>query len=191
MSRARYERALAKAARRDAALAALAATRLTDGAATQAALAAAGIAPLGGPATALELLRRPDVAYATLAAFLDASGIPGPEGDGWALPEAVAEQVEVEARYAHYIEAQRAQEARLALMEARPIARDFDYAALPSLRAEAREKLATIRPATLGQAGRIAGVTPGDLAALLVATERGARTGDPLAGGERGAGTRG
>jgi tRNA uridine 5-carboxymethylaminomethyl modification enzyme len=177
VSRARHERARAKEARRDATLAALAATRLTDSGATQAALAAAGLPPLGGATTALELLRRPDLAYSALAAFLDGHGVavPGP-GDGWNLPPAVAEQVEVEARYAHYIEAQRAQVARLAAMEGRAIPRDFDYAALPSLRGEAREKLRAIRPATLGQAGRIAGVTPSDLAGLLVAVERASRT---------------
>ena len=73
---------------------------------------------------------------------------------------------------------------RLAQLERRAIARDFDYAALPSLRAEAREKLAAIRPATLGQAGRIAGVTPSDLATLLVALERAARGAGRLAGAD-------
>ncbi|HEX5501301.1 MAG TPA: FAD-dependent oxidoreductase, partial [Thermomicrobiales bacterium] len=182
--RARHERVRAREAARDAALAALAAARLTDGAATQAALAAHGIAPLGGPTTALDVLRRPDVHYAALAAFLDASGAPAPGGDGWALPEGVAEQVEIEARYEHYIEAQRAQVRRLAQLERRAIARDFDYAALPSLRAEAREKLAAIRPATLGQAGRIAGVTPSDLATLLVALERASRGAGRMAGAD-------
>ncbi len=140
--RARYERTRAKETGRDAVLAALAATRLTDSAATGAALAAAGIAPLVGPATALDLLRRPALDYATLAAFLDAQGHPAPDGAGWReIPPTVAEQVEIEATYAHYIAAQQAQVARLAAMEGRAIPRDFDYshAALPSLRAEARE----------------------------------------------------
>ena len=78
----------------------------------------------------------------------------------------------IEAQYAHYIATQQSQVKRLAAMEGRAIPRDFAYAALPNLRAEAREKLLAIRPATLGQAGRIAGVTPSDLAGLLVALER-------------------
>ncbi|CAA9581207.1 MAG: tRNA-5-carboxymethylaminomethyl-2-thiouridine(34)synthesis protein MnmG, partial [uncultured Thermomicrobiales bacterium] len=183
VSRDRYERVVAREARRDALLAALAATSLTDSARTQAALAAAGIAPLGGQVTALELLRRPPLDYATLAAFLDGSAIPAPALAGWGAPAPVAEQVEIEAKYAAYIAAQRAQVGRLAAMEGRTIPRGFDFAALPSLRAEAREKLEAIRPATLGQAGRIAGVTPSDLVALLVSLEREAR------GAERGLGT--
>ncbi|MDP9373982.1 MAG: tRNA uridine-5-carboxymethylaminomethyl(34) synthesis enzyme MnmG [Chloroflexota bacterium] len=178
VSRRRRERVREKEACRDTVLAALATTRLTDSGVTQAALAARGIAPLRGPVTALELLQRPDLPYPALARFLDDRGVPAPEaaGGSWtAVPAAVVEQVDVEARYARYIEAQRAQVARLAAMEGRAIPREFDYAALPSLRAEAREKLLTVRPATLGQAGRIAGVTPSDLAALLVAVERSGR----------------
>ncbi|CAA9553498.1 MAG: tRNA-5-carboxymethylaminomethyl-2-thiouridine(34)synthesis protein MnmG [uncultured Thermomicrobiales bacterium] len=172
VSRERYERARAKETGRDATLAALAATRLTDSGATQAALAAAGLAPLGGACSALDLLRRPHAEWAQVAAFLTAH-VPPPGGlPSWAIPATVAEQVMVEAQYAHYIDTQRAQVRRLATMEGRAIPRDFAFAALPNLRAEAREKLLAIRPATLGQAGRIAGVTPSDLAGLLVALER-------------------
>jgi len=175
VSRERYERACAKEAGRDAVLAALAATRLTDSGVTQAALAEAGIAPLAGAMSALELLRRPAVAWSQLATFLAAQGPPPAQLASWgAVGAEVAEQVVTEARYAHYIETQQAQVRRLATMEGRAIPRDFAYAALPNLRAEACEKLLAIRPATLGQAGRIAGVTPSDLAGLLVALERAA-----------------
>lgn len=174
--RERFDRVQARAARRDEALARLAATRLTDSATTQAELAARGIAPLGGLTTGLELLRRPDVQFAAVEQVLNALRLPGPSGGGrWELSHEVAEQVEIEATYAHYIEAQRSQVARLAGMEARAIPASFDFATLPSLRAEAREKLVAIRPATLGQAARIAGVTPSDVAVLLVSLERDSR----------------
>ncbi len=78
----------------------------------------------------------------------------------------------IETLYDHYIATQHAHVKRLATMEARTIPRDFDYRTLPNLRIEAREKLQQVQPITLGQAGRIAGVTPTDLAALLVALER-------------------
>jgi tRNA uridine 5-carboxymethylaminomethyl modification enzyme len=172
VSRERHERVRAKEAGRDALLAALATTRLTDSGATQAALAEVGLPPLGGACAALDLLRRPRAEWQRVAAFLTAHVPPPPALGSWAVPEAVAEQVTVEAQYAHYIETQQTQVRRLAAMESRAIPRDFDYAALPGLRAEAREKLCAIRPATLGQAGRIAGVTPSDLAGLLVALER-------------------
>ncbi len=172
VSRERYERVVAKEVGRDNVLAALAATRITDSGVTQAALAAAGLPPISGAMSALDLLRRPRAEWAQVADFLAAHLPPSALLDSWAVPQAVAEQVTVEAQYAHYIDTQRVQVKRLATMEGRAIPRDFAYAALPSLRSEAREKLLAIRPATLGQAGRIAGVTPSDLAGLLVALER-------------------
>ncbi|MFN8517653.1 MAG: FAD-dependent oxidoreductase, partial [Chloroflexia bacterium] len=175
VSRARYDRVLAKAALRDTLREALAATRLTETAATQAALGAAGIEPLGGPTTALDLLRRPRVTWGSLQTFL-CDNLPAPDAlgaAGWRVPGDVAEQVVIETLYDHYIATQQAHVKRLATMESRVIPRDFTYCSLPNLRAEAREKLQKVQPATLGQAGRIAGVTPTDLAALLVALERG------------------
>ncbi|HEX5502574.1 MAG TPA: tRNA uridine-5-carboxymethylaminomethyl(34) synthesis enzyme MnmG, partial [Thermomicrobiales bacterium] len=93
VSRERYERVRAKEAARDTLLAALAATRLTDNAATQAALAAAGLAPLTGPLTALDMLRRPTVSYAALAAYLTAN-VPAPVAlgpAGWQVAPEIAE----------------------------------------------------------------------------------------------------
>jgi tRNA uridine 5-carboxymethylaminomethyl modification enzyme len=174
VSRARYERVLAKAALRDTLRDALTATRLTETAATQAALGAAGIAPLHGPTTALDLLRRPRATWGLLRGYL-CDHIPAPAAlgeAGWRVPDDVAEQVVIETLYDHYIATQQAHVKRLATMEARTIPREFDYCTLPNLRTEAREKLQLVQPATLGQAGRIAGVTPTDLAALLVALER-------------------
>jgi tRNA uridine 5-carboxymethylaminomethyl modification enzyme len=80
----------------------------------------------------------------------------------------VREQVFLEAKYAGYIGRQAAQVERFQRLESRPIPAHFDYAAVPQLRAEAREKLGRIRPASLGQASRISGISPADLAVLLV-----------------------
>ncbi len=81
---------------------------------------------------------------------------------------AVVQQVVLEAKYSGYIDRQAAQVERFQRLESRPIPPHFDYAAVPQLRAEAKEKLTRIQPANLGQAGRISGITPADLAVLLV-----------------------
>jgi tRNA uridine 5-carboxymethylaminomethyl modification enzyme len=83
------------------------------------------------------------------------------------LPDAI-EQVVLETKYAGYIDRQAAQIARFQRMESRPIPSHFDFLAVPQLRAEAREKLAKIRPANLGQASRISGIHPADLAVLTL-----------------------
>ncbi len=82
-------------------------------------------------------------------------------------PEAL-EQVQLEAKYSGYINRQALQVERFQRMESRPIPQHFDYAAVPQLRCEAKEKLGRIRPANLGQAARISGISPADLAILLI-----------------------
>jgi tRNA uridine 5-carboxymethylaminomethyl modification enzyme len=82
-------------------------------------------------------------------------------------PEAL-EQVILEAKYSGYIHRQAEQVQRFQRLESRPIPAHFDYAAVPQLRAEAREKLSRIRPLNLGQASRISGISPADLAVLLI-----------------------
>ena len=84
---------------------------------------------------------------------------------------AVIEQVVLEAKYAGYIDRQSAQVERFQRMEGKPIPATFDYHAIPQLRHEAKEKLQTIRPASLGQASRISGITPADLAVVLLYLE--------------------
>jgi tRNA uridine 5-carboxymethylaminomethyl modification enzyme len=79
----------------------------------------------------------------------------------------VVEQVVLEAKYAGFIDRQSAQIERFQRMENKPIPSTFDYWAVPQLRFEAREKLSRIRPTSLGQAGRIIGITPADLVVLL------------------------
>ncbi|HEX4613175.1 MAG TPA: tRNA uridine-5-carboxymethylaminomethyl(34) synthesis enzyme MnmG [Urbifossiella sp.] len=85
----------------------------------------------------------------------------------WADRPDVVEQVVIEAKYRGYIDRQAAEVERFRKMEGRPIPAAFDYAAVPQLRAEAREKLSRVRPASLGQASRVSGITPADLAVLL------------------------
>jgi tRNA uridine 5-carboxymethylaminomethyl modification enzyme len=83
----------------------------------------------------------------------------------------VINQVFLEAKYSGYIDRQAAQVERFQRLESKPIPATFDYAAIPQLRFEAREKLTRIRPASLGQASRISGINPADLAVLLVYLE--------------------
>ncbi len=113
-----------------------------------------------------EFLRRQEVNYKSLVAL----GIGDPR-----LPEAVAEQVEIEAKYAGYIRKQNVQVARMARLEARLVPKEINYEAISGLRHEARQKLKKLQPATLAQASRIDGVTPADLSILMVHLKRGWR----------------
>ena len=83
-----------------------------------------------------------------------------------------AQQVEIETKYAGYLKRQEASIRQQQKTEHVSIATTFDYDAVPQLRNEAREKLGRVRPSNLGQAGRISGITPADLALLLVYLQR-------------------
>jgi len=107
------------------------------------------------------ILRRPEVTWQSLSSEEPALASLKNSPEAW-------EQVEIEAKYAGYLARQAAQIERARRMEERPIPPDIDYAAVPHLRAEAREKLARIRPRSLGQAARIAGIGPSDLAVLMI-----------------------
>ena len=111
-----------------------------------------------------DLLNRPEVSYADLQAL-------GLGRDD--LPPDVVEQVEIEGKYAGYIQKQRAEVDRVHKLEDRRIPVDVDYDAVKSLAREGREKLNRYRPATLGQASRLLGVTPADISVLLVHLEKG------------------
>jgi tRNA uridine 5-carboxymethylaminomethyl modification enzyme len=93
----------------------------------------------------------------------------------WDAPADAIEQVVLEAKYAGYIERQAAQVERFQRLESRPIPAHFDFAAVPQLRVEAKEKLGRIRPTSLGQASRISGIHPADLAVLLLYLDSGIR----------------
>ncbi len=110
-----------------------------------------------------DLLRRPEHTYAGLAAL---------DPNRPALPRAVAEAVEIAVKYQGYIDRQLRQVEELRRLESRPLPPDLDYSAMQGLRLEARQKLEQIRPLSLGQAGRISGVSPADVAALMIYLER-------------------
>jgi tRNA uridine 5-carboxymethylaminomethyl modification enzyme len=114
-----------------------------------------------GTHTLAELLRRPDVAYRDL---------PGAQIH---LSNEVIEQVEIEVKYEGYIDRQEVEISKLRAMEQKQIPSWIDYATIPSLRTEARQKLLKIRPATVAQASRISGVSPADVSILLVWMKRG------------------
>lgn len=119
---------------------------------------------LGGPLTreirAAEALNRPEVSYAGLMSL---EGV----GPGVADPR-VAEQIEIQAKYAGYIERQRDEIERQRQYDDTPLPEALDYAAVGGLSNEVRQKLSERRPATIGHAGRIPGVTPAALSLLLV-----------------------
>ena len=114
--------------------------------------------------SALELLRRPEVGYDALAR-LSAVGPPHPD-------RCVAEQVEIQAKYHGYVERQREQIERQRARDGAPIPASLDYSEVRGLSSEVREKLSRHRPESVGQAGRISGVTPAALSLLLVHLKR-------------------
>jgi tRNA uridine 5-carboxymethylaminomethyl modification enzyme len=125
---------------------------------------------LGGPLQreqrAFELLRRPGVDYAALCA-LPAVGAPAPLGDD-RLEAQVALQVDVQAKYAGYIERQREEIERQRRSERMALPPDLDYARVAGLSNEARERLERARPLTVGQASRLPGITPAAVTLLLI-----------------------
>ena len=85
--------------------------------------------------------------------------------------EEVIEQVTLERKYAGYIDRQAAEVEKFHRLESKTIPATFDFAAIPQLRMEAKEKLTRVRPGSLGQAARISGICPADLAVLLLYLE--------------------
>ena len=107
----------------------------------------------------IDLLRRPELGYDDLAIF---------DPDRPALDPAIREQVEIRIKYEGYIARQQKDVEQFRKLEARTLPQDIDYDAVPSLRLEARQKLKDIRPLNFGQAGRISGVSPADITALMI-----------------------
>jgi tRNA uridine 5-carboxymethylaminomethyl modification enzyme len=118
------------------------------------------------------LLRRPPTTWADLAALCPALAAENDE-------LGAITQVVIEAKYGGYIERQAEQVERFRRLEDKPLPADLDYTQVPQLRAEAREKLARIRPRSLGQAGRISGLNPADIATLLIYLKRRKAPGPP------------
>jgi tRNA uridine 5-carboxymethylaminomethyl modification enzyme len=113
-----------------------------------------------GPHTLLQILRRPEISYRSLP------------GSDPSLDEEVIQQIEIETKYQGYIQRQTTEIERFKTLEEKRIPESFDYRSVPSLRNEARTKLTHIRPATLGQAARISGISPSDIAILTVWLKR-------------------
>jgi len=115
-----------------------------------------------GATTLKELLKRPEVRFQDLPT------------NGWdfsSVPETIQRAVEIEVKYEGYIAKERAHIARLQRVESRTIPPSLDYTKLPGLRREAKEKFTRIQPASIGQAARIAGISPCDVSLLLVYLE--------------------
>ena len=126
-------------------------------------LASRDTAPVTNSARLADLLRRPQISYADIAPF---------DADRPSLPESITEEVEIQIKYAGYLERQLKQVEEFKKEESRLLPADMDYSAITGLRLEAREKLSEIRPMSIGQAGRISGVSPADIAVLLIWLEQ-------------------
>lgn len=126
--------------------------------------------PLEKDASAYELLKRPQVNYASLMQVSNVEGQPlaGPGVDD----ARVAEQVEIQVKYAGYIQKQSEDVERQRAQENLPIPEGFDYDRVPSLSIEARQRLKQAQPATIGQAGRVSGITPAAVSLILIQLKR-------------------
>ena len=118
-----------------------------------------GTVPTQSGVSLADLLRRPQLHYADLAPF---------DPRRPALPHAVTEQAEIRLKYAGYIRRQLKQVEEFTRLEEHPLPAELDYTQISCLRLEARQKLQAIRPTSIGQASRISGVSPADVAALMV-----------------------
>ena len=114
-----------------------------------------------GPISLAQMLRRPTVTYRDLPGRNDT------------LSEEVVQQVEISLKYNGYINRQETEVAKFRVLEGKRIPAWMDYNSIPSLRTEARQKLTKTRPATLGQASRISGVSPADISLLMIWMKRG------------------
>ena len=155
-----YRPFLAKRERIAAELTRVGREKIVPSAADPAFLEEFGLAGMQNALTFEQMLRRPDFGYAELGRVDAASR---------EVPAEVAEQVEIQVKYQGYIDRQLEQVERMRKLEGTRLPLDFDYLALTGLTAEVREKLHKFRPDTLGQASRIAGITPAAIAVLSIA----------------------
>lgn len=122
-------------------------------------LEACGTAPINTGVRLSDLVRRPQLSYDILAEF---------DAERPDLPKSVREKVETEIKYEGYIKRQQAQVDEMLRLEKKAIPEDIDYDSVYGLRLEAVEKLKLVRPANIGQASRISGVSPADVSVLLI-----------------------
>ena len=159
VSEEKYNRLLEKKALIEEEKKRIAAITIPPSEALNSVLCEAGTAPVQTGIRLIELIRRPQLSYKLLTPF----DIIRPD-----LPAAVFEQVETDIKYEGYIKRQQAQIHEQQRLEASPIPDDIDYKAIKNLRLEAIEKLNRVRPQNVGQASRISGVSPADIAVLLI-----------------------
>ena len=155
----RYRRVLEKYAAVDREVRRLVSTGVAPSPMLSAMLTERGESPARDGARLADLLRRPRVGYTDLAPF---------DPDRPDLPAEVTEQVEIALKYEGYIARQQRQVEEMRKLETRPLPPDLNYMDISVLRLEARQKLQRIRPLSLGQASRISGVSPADVAALMI-----------------------
>ena len=141
----------------------LEATGLPGSEGLNAMLEAKGSAPVNNSVRLADLLRRPEICYGDIAPF---------DPNRPALCKAVTDEVEIQIKYAGYLLRQEKQVEEFKKEEARLLPQDLDYESIGGLRLEARQKLQEIRPRSIGQAGRISGVSPADIAVLLIYLEQ-------------------
>ncbi len=163
VSRARYEKVLEKYEQVKREVRRLEHSGVAVTPALNALLEGKGEPPAKNSLRLADLLRRPRLSYEDLAPL-------DPERP--ALPKTVTEQVEISLKYEGYIARQQRQVEEMRRLEGKTLPQDIDYPNLEGLRLEARQKLADIRPLNLGQASRISGVSPADVAALMIYLER-------------------
>ncbi len=171
ISDSRYAEVRDERSARERVIAAMTDTFLTQNERTTQALATVGLPPSSRSMTAADYARRPDSRIGDLFAALGSL-----RPDVFAslvVDEAMLRRIEVDLRYDAYVEKEREQVERLSRMEYTRIPSRIDYTNIRGLRNEAREKLTTVRPSTIGQASRIAGVTPADVGVLLVYVRQG------------------
>ena len=122
-----------------------------------------GSTPVANSARLADLLRRPNLSYADIAPF---------DPNRPALPREVTNQVEIQIKYAGYLARQEKHVQEFRKAEGKALPADIDYESIGGLRLEARQKLSEIRPMSIGQASRISGVSPADIAVLLIYLEQ-------------------
>ena len=159
---ARWQRFTKKRDAIEAALKLLGETVVNPNQETLQLLAGAGIGEIKNSQRLYDLLRRPEVSYDLLQPLFS---LP-------VLPEEVKQQVETAITYDGYIQKQLEQVARMEKLENKKIPAELDYGEVPNLRDEAREKLQLVKPMSLGQAGRISGVSPADVSVLMIYLEQ-------------------
>ncbi|MCO7175265.1 tRNA uridine-5-carboxymethylaminomethyl(34) synthesis enzyme MnmG [Sporolactobacillus kofuensis] len=160
----RYERFLAKKHLIEQERQYFAVTTIKPSESVDALMKSKDAALLREPMKAEQLLKRPELSYQDVASLLPEHG---------SIPVEVGEQVEIQVKYEGYINKQLQQVEKMKRMEKKKIPQDLDYSKIDGIATEARQKLTDVRPISVGQASRVSGVNPSDIAILLVYLEEG------------------